>query len=279
MPPSCSTPLNETFTKLNKRTFDINFNENYSSYTSNNNELPIEVFEKIFSNINSKGKEYILTLHSCLLVNKDWSLSTMKILYSNPFYYFKELKDINKIIDTLLLCLNKSELDILIENGIIDPNYNYNNYYNYNNNNNTPYYNYPKYLKNFHYRGFLSIIHSWITSRKNNSNSDIYNIFNYITSTTSNTSTQFEILVRVLLNLIFRENKQLETLHIDSTNLIWDKKELSCMYLLMCNNLGISSGDLKNGLCTNLDSIYLTVDCPMNNFLPLLSKQCRNLVS
>lgn len=273
MPPSCSSPkktFNDTFTttKLNKRTFDNKTNISYTD-TSSSNELPIEVFEKIFNNLNSKGKEYILTLHSCLLVSKDWSLSTMKLLYSNPFYYFKELKDINKIIDTLLLCLNKSELEMLFDHGIINSNYK-------KNNNNTTYYNYPKYLKSLYYRGFLSIIHSWIIARNLDSNSDNY-YNDIITSTT--TSTQFEMVVRVLLNLIFRERKQLEKLHIGSTNLIWDKKELSCMYLLMSNSLGISSGGLKNGLCSNLDSIYLTVDCPMNNFLPLLSKQCRNLVS
>ncbi|GET02033.1 hypothetical protein GLOIN_2v1779349 [Rhizophagus clarus] len=244
MPPSCSSSPTKTFndtfiTKLNKRTFDNKTNISYTD-TSLSNELPIEVFEKIFNNINSKGKEYILTLHSCLFVSKDWSLSTMKLLYSNPFYYFKELKDINKIIDTLLLCLNKSELEMLFEHGIINSNFKNIN----NNNNTTTYYNYPKYLKSLYYRGFLSIIHSWIKTRNLDSNSDNY--YN------DSTSTQFEMVVRVLLNLIFRESKQLEKLHIGSTNLIWDKKELSY-------------------------SIYLTVDCPMNNFLPLLSKQCRNL--
>ncbi|CAB4377563.1 uncharacterized protein OCT59_008114 [Rhizophagus irregularis] len=274
MSPSCSSPTNslhETFTKLNKRTFEKSYLPSTQVFSStSSNELPIEVFEKIFNNFNSKGKEYILTLHSCLLVSKDWSLSIMKLLYSNPFYYFKEIKDINKIIDTLLLCLNKSELDMLFEHGIINSNYKNNN-----NNTITPYYNYPKYLKNLYYRGFLSIIHSWIITRNINSNSDNYNILS-----TTTTSTQFEIIVRVLLNLFFRESKQLEKLHICSTNLVWDKKELSCMYLLMSNSLGItSSGGLKSGLCTNLDSIYLTVDCPMNNFLPLLSKQCRNLTN
>ncbi|RIA96796.1 hypothetical protein C1645_753990 [Glomus cerebriforme] len=247
--------INDPFMKLTFTSTEIS--------SSSSNDLPFEIFERIFNNFNSKGKEYILTLHSCLFVNKFWSLSTIKFLYSNPFYYFKEIKNVNKIIDTLLLCLNRSELNMLVEYGIINSNLlDFNITY-------IPFYDYPKYLSSLYYRGFLSIIHSWIIKKNNYINST--------TTSTFTTSTQFEILVRVLLNLIFRECKYLEKLHIGSTNLIWDKKELSCMYLLMSNGLGVSNVSLKNGLCTNLNNIYLTVDCPMNNFLPLLSKQCKNL--
>ncbi|CAG8701943.1 14914_t:CDS:2, partial [Funneliformis caledonium] len=243
-----------------------------STTSTSFNELSMEIFERIFDNFDNKGKEYISTLHSCLLVNKNWSLYIIKLLYSNPFYYCKELKNIDKIIDTLLLCLNQPELEMLVGYGII----------NSSKGGISAYYDYPKYLKNLYYRGFLSIINSWLTTKSNAAiSNDQYSEMSsdsYMTYT-STASSQFEAIVRVLLNMISRKSERLEKLHVGSTNLIWDKKELSCMYLLMSHSLGVSSSGFLNGLCSNLNNIYLTVDCPMSNFLPLLSKQSKNLTN
>ncbi|CAI2189346.1 12849_t:CDS:2, partial [Funneliformis geosporum] len=193
-------------------------------------------------------------------------------LFERIFDNFDKLKNINKIIDTLLLCLNQPELEMLFEYGII----------NSSKGGNGGYYEYPKYFKNLYYRGFLSIINSWITTKSNaaTSNGRYSEMFSdsFITHTTT-ASSQFEAIVRVLLSMISRTSKRLEKLHVGSTNLIWDKKELSCMYLLMSHSLGVSSSGFLNGLCSNLNNIYLTVDCPMSNFLPLLSKQCKNLTN
>ncbi|CAG8645701.1 5587_t:CDS:1 [Gigaspora margarita] len=73
--------------------------------------IPVEILRLVFGLL-SKDKK---SLHSCLLVNRTWCESVVSILWNDPFQFLKDPS--YSIIQTLISCLNESELKILQNRG------------------------------------------------------------------------------------------------------------------------------------------------------------------
>ncbi|CAG8773006.1 30643_t:CDS:1, partial [Racocetra persica] len=74
--------------------------------------IPVEILRLVFGLL-SKDKK---SLRSCLLVDRTWCESVVSILWNDPFQFLDEPSF--SIIQTLLSCLNNSELAILKNEGI-----------------------------------------------------------------------------------------------------------------------------------------------------------------
>jgi hypothetical protein len=73
------------------------------------NNLPDLCLQNIFNHLNYDLK----SSYSCILVNKQWSYSSIPVLWSNPFIYvFEERKSLNSLkplIDTYLSFLSQNQ--------------------------------------------------------------------------------------------------------------------------------------------------------------------------
>jgi hypothetical protein len=73
------------------------------------NNLPDLCLQNIFNHLNDDLK----SLYSCTLVNKQWSYSSIPVLWSNPFIYVfeeqKPLKSLIPLLDTYLSFLSKNQ--------------------------------------------------------------------------------------------------------------------------------------------------------------------------
>ncbi|CAG8457683.1 3684_t:CDS:2 [Scutellospora calospora] len=87
-------------------------------------ELPLDVLRIIFIYVRKAGKNPNIydrgarrSLHSCLLVNRQWCQAAVPILWRNSFYYCT--LGSSKLIDTYISCFNTDERNELTSKGFI----------------------------------------------------------------------------------------------------------------------------------------------------------------
>jgi hypothetical protein len=102
-----------------KRLFQRKKKNQNSSKTSKNQkalkikkniQIPTDCLLEVFKYF----KNDLKTLYSCLLVNKHWCISTVRLIWKNPFLN----KSSPNVIDVYLSCLTTHEKNNLIINGV-----------------------------------------------------------------------------------------------------------------------------------------------------------------
>ncbi|CAG8508684.1 3502_t:CDS:1 [Scutellospora calospora] len=105
-------------------------------------QISTECLEEIFKYLENDHN----SLFSCLLVEHSWSRIVIPILWSEHWE-----KANGKLIETYIACLDESDRDILLEEGVDLPD------------NPAPLYNYPRYLKKLDLGLLEDIIYGWLT--------------------------------------------------------------------------------------------------------------------
>ncbi|CAG8542453.1 20613_t:CDS:2 [Gigaspora rosea] len=105
-------------------------------------QIPTECLEEIFKYL-EKDKN---SLFSCLLVERSWSHIVIPILWRKLW----EGTNV-KLIETYISCLNESDRDILLDEGVDLPD------------TPEPLFNYPRYLKNFDLGLLEDLVYGWLT--------------------------------------------------------------------------------------------------------------------
>src|SRR4051794_13341663 len=104
--------------------------------------LSPEVLQQIFQELKGDGYKW---LGRCMRVNRNWSQNAVRILWSKMFDDYESGRDYLLVMHTYLSCLNDKERQDLANRNIILPTPKYK----------KPFYDYPYFLTEFDYMGFL----------------------------------------------------------------------------------------------------------------------------
>jgi len=106
--------------------------------------LSVEILQEIFKHFDND----INRLHSCLFVNKIWSMNVVSLLWNRPFHLLLQnnFKLSHRIISTYIISLDKEESSKFFSRFVIPE---------------SPFYCYPYFLRHLSYFSFLASIQEW----------------------------------------------------------------------------------------------------------------------
>lgn len=159
---------------------------------------PNEILQEIFNNFVND----ICSLHSCLLVNKIWSINVVAILWNRPFHYISLS---SQIISTYLSCLEKEKrLELDLKKKFRSLSFS-------SDSSNSPTYNYPSFLRHLSYFSFICSIQEWCIVHHNGNHSALIKIIQALFRLFAKFSSSLETLVFVMDMddlMLFNENHQ-----------------------------------------------------------------------
>ncbi|CAG8442880.1 12007_t:CDS:2 [Diversispora eburnea] len=208
-------------------------------------ELPRIILNKIFLYL-SNGHAKLPDLHSCLLVNKNWSNEAVRLLWSKPFYYTNHAS-LLKIIDVYLNCLYENDREELIEVYKFPLNVDFR----------KPYYPYASYHRHIYYRTLISLVDRWCGTY----------------SPSGSKNPWFYVLMKKLIKL-FEKNSE-----------ILERKLQRTLYLIETDQ-GVGFGPPRNvyliqkeamEYITDIDRIWFGLYTETNAFLQELGKRYTNV--
>lgn len=209
--------------------------------------LPRIVLNKIFLCL-SHGRTGLPDLHSCLLVNKNWSKEAVILLWSKPFYYTNHAS-LEKIIDVYLDCLDENDREELVEVYKFPLNIDFR----------KPYYPYASYHRHIYYRTLISLVDRWCGTH----------------SPSGSKHPWFDVLMKKLVKLFENESR------------LMGRKLQRTLYLIETNQ-GVGFGPPRNiyfiqnetmKYISDIDRIWFGLYTETNAFLQELGKRCTNVVS
>ncbi|CAI2178327.1 20301_t:CDS:2 [Funneliformis geosporum] len=204
-------------------------------------KLNTDCLEEIFGFLKLDGMDHETTLrscilHPCILVNRQWCFSVVRLLWSNPWHFRKDLECVTpSIINTYISTFSKESKERLIENKIILPK----------EATTQPTFNYAWFLRNLHLFHLEMTLKSWFQSfQQQRQGGDI-------TISGGICSIKYKLVFEELLNNFFRTSPCILKLSISAydnitylTNSIEQTpKSIDCLAYLRYFR---SSGDLPS---------------------------------
>ncbi|RIA94667.1 hypothetical protein C1645_873314 [Glomus cerebriforme] len=184
--------------------------ENFIMKIADKKKISAEIRRNFVTSCLEEVLQYLIeepgTLHSCILVNRNWCRLAIPILWSDPFNNLKRKQpnNSNLSIRTFISCLEDSEKSLLMNEFLKIPESWKNTIFDY-----------PKYLQIFKYDHFGKVLESFVKMN-----------YKSLIETKPDFNKIYMIITSVIMDMIFKKSRRLRTLqyihdHISSQRTIY----------------------------------------------------------